>query len=143
MKRTRHTAEQIIRKLKTAEQLIAQGKTVVEVRRVIEVTQPTYHRWRQQYGGMQAEEARRLTQLEKENARLKKLLAEAELEKAMLKPQARRSRRTLPRETSEPGNAPAGPSRSCRSVTGLLNACPAELWNSTAAPSAMEARLST
>jgi cell shape-determining protein MreC len=58
MKRTRHTAEQIIRKLKTAGQ---------------------------QYGGMQAEEARRLTQLEKENARLKKLLAEAELEKAMLK----------------------------------------------------------
>ena len=85
MKRTRHTAEQIIRKLKTAEQLIAQGKTVVEVCRVIEVTQPAYHRWRQQYGGMQAEEARRLTQLEKENARLKKLLAEAELEKAMLK----------------------------------------------------------
>jgi len=65
MKRTRHTAEQIIRKLKSAEQLIAQGKTVVEVCRVIEVTQPTYHRWRQQYGGMQAEEARRLTQLEK------------------------------------------------------------------------------
>ncbi|QEY31819.1 IS3 family transposase [Synechococcus sp. RSCCF101] len=85
MKRIRHTPEQIIRKLKTAEQLIAQGKTVTEVCRVIEVTQPTYHRWRQQYGGMQAEEAKRLTQLEKENARLKKLLAEAELEKAMLK----------------------------------------------------------
>ena len=84
MKSTRHTAEQIIRKLKTAEQLIAQGKTVADVCRVIEVTQPTYHRWKQQYGGMQAEEARRLTQLEKENARLKKLLAEAELEKAML-----------------------------------------------------------
>jgi putative transposase len=88
MKCTRHTAEQIIRKLKTAEQLIAQGKTVIEVCRVIEVTQPTYHRWRQQYGGMQAEEARRLTQLEKENARLWpkaspkewKLLAEAELD---------------------------------------------------------------
>jgi hypothetical protein len=61
-KRTRHTAEQIIRTLKTAEQLIAQGKTVADVCRVIEVTQ-----------------------LEKENARLKKLLAEAELEKAMLK----------------------------------------------------------
>ena len=86
MKRIRHTAEQIIRKLKTAEQLIAQGKTVADVLPwAIEVTQPTYHRWRQQYGGMQAEEARRLTQLEKENARLKKLLAEAELEKAMLK----------------------------------------------------------
>jgi hypothetical protein len=59
MKRTTHTAEQIIRKLNTAEQLIAQGKIVAEVCRVIEVKQPTYHRWRQQYGGMQAEEARR------------------------------------------------------------------------------------
>ena len=85
MKRIRHTAEQIIRKLKTAEQLTAQGKTVADVCRAIEVTQSTYHRWKQQYGGMQAEEAKRLTQLEKENARLKKLLAEAELEKAMLK----------------------------------------------------------
>ena len=65
MNRSRYTVEQIIRKPKTAEQLIAQGKTVVEVCRVIEVTQPTYHRWRQQYGGMQPEEARRLTQLEK------------------------------------------------------------------------------
>lgn len=83
MKRTRHTVEQIIRKLKTSKQLIAQGKTVIEVCRLIEVTQPTYHRWRQQNGGMQAEVARRLTQLEKENARLKNLLAEAELEKAM------------------------------------------------------------
>lgn len=85
MKRIRHTAEQIIRKLKTAEQLIAQGKTAADVCRAIEVTQPAYHRWKQQYGGMQAEEAKRLTQLERENARLKKLLAEAELEKAMLK----------------------------------------------------------
>ncbi|MCP9816861.1 transposase [Synechococcus sp. GreenBA-s] len=84
MKRTRHTAKQIIRKLKTVEQLIAQCKTVADVCRVIDVTQPTYHRWRQQYGGMQAEEARRLTQVEKENAQLKKLLGEAELEKAML-----------------------------------------------------------
>ena len=66
----------------TAEQLIAQGRTVADVCRVIEMTQPTYHRWRQQYGGMQAEEARRLTQLEKEKARLKKLLPEAELEKS-------------------------------------------------------------
>jgi len=85
MKRTRHTAELIIRKLKTAEQLIAHGKTVSDVCHVMEMTQPTYHRWRQQYGGMEAEEARRMTQLGKENARLKKLLAEAELEKAMLK----------------------------------------------------------
>jgi putative transposase len=92
MKRIHHTAVaegfcegvQIIRKLKTAEHLIAQGKTVADVCRAIEVTQSTYHRWKQQYGGMQAEEAKRLTQLEKENTRLKKLLAEPELEKAML-----------------------------------------------------------
>jgi len=85
MKRTRHTPEQIIRKLKTADQLIAQGQTVAEACRVLEVSQPTYHRWRQLYCGMKAEEAKRLSQLEKENARLKRLLAEAELEKAMLK----------------------------------------------------------
>jgi len=84
MKRIRHTAEQIIRKLKTAEQLIAQGKTGADVCRAIGATQPPYHRWKQKDGGRQAEEAKRLTQLEKENARLKKLLAEAELEKAML-----------------------------------------------------------
>lgn len=85
MKRTRHTPEQIIRKLKMADQLRAQGKTVADVCRVLEVAQPTFHRWRQQYGGMKAEEAKRLTQPDKENAWLKKLLAEAELEKAMLK----------------------------------------------------------
>ena len=85
MKFARQTAEQIIRKLKTAEQLIAQGKTVADACRVIEVTQPTYQRWRHEYGGMQAEAARRLTQLAKENTCLKRLLAEAELEKATLK----------------------------------------------------------
>ena len=85
MKRIRHTAEQIIRKLKTAEQLIAQGKTVADVCRAIEVTQPTYHRWQQLYGGMKATEAKRLKELEQENARLKRLLADAELDKAMLK----------------------------------------------------------
>lgn len=62
MKRIRFTAEQIIRRLKTAEQLIAQGKTVSDVCRAIEVTKPTYHRWKQQYGGMQSEEAKRLAQ---------------------------------------------------------------------------------
>ena len=135
MKRTRHTAEQIIRKLKTAEQLIAQGKTVADVCRVIEVTQPTYHRWRQQYGGMQAEEARRLTQLEKENARLKKLLAEAELEKAMLK--------DLAEGNFGARSVAVEPSRFCRSVTGPLNGWPAGLLDSTGAPSATPARSST
>jgi transposase-like protein len=88
MKRTWRTAEQVICKLKTAELLIAHGKTIADVCRVIEVTQPTYHRWRNQCGRMQDKEAWRLTQLEKENARLKKLLAGAELVKAMLMPKA-------------------------------------------------------
>ena len=85
MKRTRHTPEQIIRKIKTADQLIAQGQTIADGCRVLEVSQPTYHRWRQLYGGMKAEDAKRLTQLEKEDARLKRHLAEVELDKAMLK----------------------------------------------------------
>jgi putative transposase len=71
MRRKRHTPEQIIRNLKTANQLIVQGKTVADVCRVLEVAQPTDHRWRQLCGGKAAEEANRLTQLEKENAWLK------------------------------------------------------------------------
>jgi len=85
MKRTRHTPKQIIRKLKTAEQLQAQVQTVADTCRVLELSQPTYHRWQQLYGGMKSKEAKRLSQLEKENAWLKRLLAEAELDKAMLK----------------------------------------------------------
>jgi putative transposase len=85
MKGTRHTPEQIIRKLKTSDHLIAQGQTVAEACRVLEVSKPTYHRWRQLYGGMKAEESKRLSQLENENAQLKRLLAEAELDKVMLK----------------------------------------------------------
>jgi putative transposase len=85
MKRTVHIAEQIIRELKTAEQLIAQCKPVADLCREIEVMQPAYHRWQQQYGGMQAEEASRLTQLEKEHVRLNKPLAEVERDEAMLK----------------------------------------------------------
>lgn len=85
IKRTRHTPEQIIRKRKTAKQLLAQGQTVADAYRVLEVSQPTYNRWRQLYGGIKAEETKRLSQLEKDNARLKRLLAEAELDKAMLK----------------------------------------------------------
>lgn len=59
MKRISHTSEHIIRKLKIAEPLLAQGKTVADVCRALEVSQPIHHRWRQQYGGMQAEETKR------------------------------------------------------------------------------------
>ena len=85
MKRRRHTPEQIVRKLRTADGLLAAGKDVGEVARQLEVSEQTYHRWRNQYGGMKADDARRLKELERENGRLKKLLAEAELDKSMLK----------------------------------------------------------
>ena len=85
MKRTRHTPEQIIRKLAEGDKLLAQGQSVEEVVRHLEITESTWHRWRNQYGGMKADDAKRLKELERENARLKKLLAEAELDKSMLK----------------------------------------------------------
>ena len=85
MKRRRHTPEQVIRKLREADRLLAEGKTVEEVARHLEVSEQTLHRWRAQYGGMKADDAKRLRELERENGQLKKLLAEAELDKAMLK----------------------------------------------------------
>jgi putative transposase len=83
--RTNHTPEQNIRKLKTADKLLGQSQIVAEACRVLEVFQPTFHRLGQLYGGIKAEEAEPLTQLENENARLKRLLAEAEHDKEMLK----------------------------------------------------------
>ena len=85
MKNRKHTPEQIIRKLAEGEKLLGEGKNIEEVSRHLEITESTWHRWRNQYGGMKADDAKRLKELEKENARLKKLLAEAELDKSMLK----------------------------------------------------------
>ncbi len=81
----RHTPEQIIRKLREADTMLAAEKTIGQVVQVLEISEQTFHRWRKQYGGMKAEEAKRLKELELENKRLKKLLAEAELDKAILK----------------------------------------------------------
>ena len=85
MKRHRHTPEQAVRKLREGERILNDGKDLVEVLRHLEVTESTWNRWRSQYGGMKADAAKRLKKLEAENARLKKLLAEVELDKAMLK----------------------------------------------------------
>jgi len=85
MKRHRHTPEQIVRKLREGERLLNDGKDLAEMLRYLEISEQTWHRWRNQYGGMKADGAKRLRELEAENARLKKLLAEAELDKAMLK----------------------------------------------------------
>ena len=81
----RHTAEEIIPKLRQAEADLAQGLTIAQVCQRLAISEQTFHRWRNQYGGMKAQEAKRLRELEEENRRLKKLLAEAELDKAILK----------------------------------------------------------
>ena len=84
-KRRRHSPEQIVKKLRDAEVMLNGGKGLEEVLKMLEVSEATYHRWQNQFGGMKSEEAKRLKELEGENARLKRLLAEAELDKAMLK----------------------------------------------------------
>ena len=80
MARRRHTPEQIIRKLREADRLLAEGSELAEVARHLEVSEQTYHRWRTQYGGMKAEDAKRLRELERENTRLKRIVADKELE---------------------------------------------------------------
>lgn len=81
----RHSAEQIVRKLREAEVELARGATVKDACRKLKVTEHTYYRWRREYGGLKLDPARKLKQLEKENARLKKLLAEKELDLSILK----------------------------------------------------------
>ena len=83
-RRKRHTPEQIVAKLREADALLNAGQSLGQVIQHLGVSEATYHRWRNQYGGMKAEEARRLKELETENARLKRLLADAELDKAIL-----------------------------------------------------------
>jgi transposase-like protein len=85
MKGKKHKPEQIIAKLREADAMIAGGKTIGQCCQALEISEQTLARWRDQYGGMKSEEAKRLKELEGENQRLKKLLAEAELDKAILK----------------------------------------------------------
>ena len=89
MKRRRHTPEQIIRKLREAERLIGEGKTIPEAAKAIEISEQTYHRWRNQYGGLKADDAKRLKKLERENGRLKAIVADQALENRALKEIAR------------------------------------------------------
>lgn len=84
-KRRRHTPDQIIRKLAEGHKHLGSGKKLDEVCRHLEIAESTWHRWVAQYGGMKANDAKRLKELEGENARLKKLLADAELDKDMLR----------------------------------------------------------
>ena len=85
MSRKRHSAEQIIHKLREAELRLAQGQTVEEVCKQLEVTAQTYYRWRKEYGGLRTDQARRLKDLERENGRLKMLVAELALDAAVVR----------------------------------------------------------
>ncbi len=85
MKRGRHTPEQVIRKLREAERMLGEGKTIPEAAKELGISEQTYHRWRNQYGGMKADDAKRLKELERENATLKRIVADKELEVVALK----------------------------------------------------------
>jgi putative transposase len=89
MARRRHTPEQIIRKLREADRLLADGAEIADVARHLEVSEATYHRWRNQFGGMKADDAKRLKELERENRELKQIVADKELENRALREIAR------------------------------------------------------
>jgi len=89
MVRKRYTAEQIINKLREAEVLLSQGNTVAVVTRKIGVSDVTYYHWRKEYGGLSVDQAKRLKDLEVENTRLKKLVADLSLDNVILKEAAR------------------------------------------------------
>jgi putative transposase len=85
MPRKRYTTEQIITKLRQAEVLISQGRSIREVAKELAISDHTYYRWRREYGGIRTEQVKRLKMLEKENDRLKKLVADLSLDNAILK----------------------------------------------------------
>jgi transposase-like protein len=85
MKRRRHTPEQVVRKLREADRMLGEGKTIPEVARHLEISENTYHRWRNQYGGMKADDVKRLKELERENAQLKRIVADQALQAQALK----------------------------------------------------------
>ena len=85
MKRHRHTPEQAVRKVREGERLLNDGKDLAEVLRMLEISEATWNRWRSQYGGMKASAAKRLRELEAENARLKRLVANQALDIDLLK----------------------------------------------------------
>jgi transposase-like protein len=85
MPRKSFTAEEIISKLREAEVLLSQGQALTAICRGLSISEQTYYRWRKEYGGMRTDQARRLKELERENAQLKKLVADLSLDKAILK----------------------------------------------------------
>lgn len=85
MKRKRHTPEQIVRKLREADAMLSEGLGIAQVCQKLEVSEQTFHRWRNQYGGMKADDMKQLKELKSENTRLKKAVADLTLDKQILK----------------------------------------------------------
>jgi putative transposase len=85
MKRKRHTPEQIIRRLREADTMLSAGSTIAQICQKLEVSEQTFHRWRNQYGGMKANDVKHLKELQAENGRLKKAVADLTLDKQILK----------------------------------------------------------
>ena len=85
MARRKHTPDQVVRKLREGEKLLGEGKDLAEVCKHLEISEQSWHRWRNQYGGMKVDEAKRLKELERENARLKKLVPDQALDIDILK----------------------------------------------------------
>src|SRR4051795_12563010 len=120
----RHTAEEIIPKLRQAEADLAQGLGIAQVCQRLGVSEPTLHRWRNQYGGLKQDEAKRLKELEAENARLKRLVAELALDKQMLQEVAQKKWR--------PPRSAGRRCASSRSASASPNGAPAACWGSSA-----------
>jgi putative transposase len=115
--RNRHSPEQVVRKLATADRMLGEGKDVADVCRELATSEQTYYRWRDRFGGLKADDAKRLKDLERENATLKRLLADAELER----PRSRGS----PGEPSQPGTPAGGVSRTPSAWWAWVNGSPA------------------
>ena len=131
MARKHHKPEEIVGKLRQVEVLVGQGKPVAEAIRAIGVTEPTYYRWRAEYGGLKLDQVRRLKQLEQENGRLRRAISDLTLEKLILK-EAASGNYQAPRVVALPW------STSRRSWVSR-NVLPAGCWTSTAPPSARHA----
>lgn len=111
MPKKRFSAEQIVVLLRQIEVLMSQGKTPAVACREAGISQQSYYRWRKEYGGLELDQAKRMKELERENVRLKRLVADLSLEKQVL--------RMSPRETCKPRAAPAGGSRHSGEVWSL------------------------
>jgi putative transposase len=114
MPRKRHKAEEIVAKLRQVDVLVAQGQTVADAVRSIGVTEVTYYRWRQEYGGLRTDQVKRLKELEAENARLRRAVADLTLDKLILKEAASGNCRA-PRGAA-PASSTSGTSSACPSV---------------------------